>query len=146
MIRKLGIHDLPRCEVTALAFYSSSKFLEKFETERFSAIWKTLLENGSGVIFAYEHENCIVGALGGIVHQDIYGPSIIAEEFFWFVEEEYRGAGLLLYHEFEEWAVSRGADTIQMVHLLDLMPEKVGAFYRRQGYHPIETRYSKKLR
>jgi len=32
-----------------------------------------------------------------------------------------------------------------MVHLLDLMPEKVGAFYRRAGFTPIETRYSKRL-
>lgn len=145
MIREIGISELGKLQGCAKAFYDSSRFLEDFNPCRFTDIWTQLLNSGAGVIFAYEIDSCFVGAIGGIVHQDIYGQSIIAEEFFWFIEEQYRGAGLRLYKRFEDWARGRGAASIQMVHLLDLMPEKVSKFYLRQGFEPIETRYSKKL-
>src|SRR5579863_550318 len=145
LIRELQIPELGKLTECAREFYASSRFLEEFDPARFRKIWTELMETGAGVIFSCEKEGCIAGAIGGIIHKDIYGHSLIAEEFFWFVQEEYRGDGLLLYLAFEKWAIARGAASIQMVHLLDLMPEKVAKFYRRQGYEPIETRYSKKL-
>jgi len=108
--------------------------------------WTALITQGSGVIFAYEKDGELVGTIGGVVHRDIYGEALIAVEFFWFIQEEHRGMGIRLYKTFENWARNRGASSIQMMHLLDLMPEKVGHFYLRQGYEPIETRYSKRLR
>lgn len=129
----------------ARQFYSSSEFLGQFDIERFTQVWTNLLQMGMGVIFLMESDGQICGAIGGMVHQDLYGHELIAEEFFWFIESDARGAGIRLYREFENWAREQGADSIQMVHLLDLMPEKVEAFYRRAGFTPIETRYSKKL-
>lgn len=145
MIVEIGIPELGTLEAAARAFYASSRFLVDFDPARFIGIWTQLMETGNAVIFSYQIDGRVVGAIGGIIHQDIYGASWIAEEFFWFIEERYRGAGLMLYKRFEDWARARGANSIQMCHLLDLMPEKVAKFYRRQGFEPIETRYSKKL-
>lgn len=129
----------------AQQFYSSSEFLGHFDIDRFTQVWTNLFQMGMGVIFLMESDGQISGAIGGMVHQDLYGHDFVAEEFFWFVRPDARGSGIRLYGEFEKWARQNGASRIQMVHLLDLMPEKVEAFYRRAGFTPIETRYSKKL-
>lgn len=129
----------------AKEFYASSKALRHFDIEKFTAIWAQFLAVNFGVIFLAEADGLIVGALGGVIHPDLYGSELIAEEFFWFIRQDSRGSGLKLYAKFEQWASERGAVEIQMVHLLDLMPEKVSTFYRRAGYSPIETRYSKRL-
>lgn len=144
-VRASTIEDLPAMESVAAEFYRSTKFLEDFRISRFSEIWTALLGNGNGVIFIEHRGDEIAGVMGGIVHRDLYGESLIAEEMFWFVKKEMRGAGIALYRYFEQWAIDKGAKTIQMVHLLDLMPDKVRHFYTRQGYYPIETRYSKSL-
>jgi GNAT superfamily N-acetyltransferase len=146
VIRDVTIDDLKDFEETAREFYATSQFLGKFSLERFVEMWTYLLTGGDGVIFAEDCDGEIVGAIGGIVHRDIYSEGLIAEEFFWFVKEAHRGRGLRLYRRFEEWARGRGAGQIQMVHLLDVMPERVSRFYTRSGFHPVETRYAKELR
>ena len=145
MIRAISIDELPAVQQCAREFYGASRFLGEFCLERFCEIWKFLLTGGDGVIFADERDGEVVGTIGGIVHRDVYSEAIVAEEFFWFVREQYRGSGLALYRRFEAWAVAHGAETIQMVHLCDVMPEKVERFYVRAGFHPAEMRYVKEL-
>lgn len=145
MIRELTIDDLPDLEETAREFYAASRALGEFKLDRFCEMWRFLLTGGDGVIFAWDSDGEIVGVLGGIVHRDIYSESTIAEEFFWFIREAHRGGGVALYRRFEQWARDKGAAQIQMVHLLDVMPERVSRFYRRAGFEPIETRYAKRL-
>ena len=126
MIRELGVSDLGKCETAARSFYGSSRYLEDFQPARFASIWTQIMQADAGVIFAYEVEGAVAGAIGGMIHQDIYGSAMVAEEFFWFVQEQYRGAGVMLYRRFKEWAIGRGATRLQMVHLLDLMPDESG--------------------
>ncbi|HEV8500430.1 MAG TPA: GNAT family N-acetyltransferase [Casimicrobiaceae bacterium] len=132
-------------EETAHAFYASSRFLDHFSLAKFREIWTQFLELDAGVIFAADSDGEIVGVIGGLVHPEIYGNGIVAEEFFWFVRPEFRGAGVRLYRRFEQWARSRGAGEIQMVHLFDSMPEKVAKFYLHSGFEPVEMRYRKAL-
>lgn len=145
MIKTATIADLARTEAAAREFYASSHAFGDFHLSRFVDVWKELIGSGAGVIFSYERDGRIEGAIGGLVHRDIYSDALIAEEFFWFIRREHRGAGVLLYRRFEQWARERGACQIQMVHLLDLMPGKVARFYLREGFMPIETRYAKAL-
>lgn len=140
--------DLPLLEPCAREFHAASSALGAFNLSQFIFIWAQLIADGMGVIFIdIEREN-IAGAIGGIVRKDLYSgnPSdLTAEECFWFVREGQRGVGVELYRRFEAHARAKGAKSIQMVHLLDLMPSKVSRFYLSEGYEPIETRYSKKL-
>ena len=150
MIRQLGIDELDRVEETAHAFYASSRFLKHFSLAKFRDIWTKFLELDAGVIFAaiepgIDEDGEIVGAIGGLIHPEIYGERIIAEEFFWFIREAHRGGGVALYRRFEQWARERGAVEIQMVHLFDSMPEKVAKFYLHTGFEPVEMRYRKAL-
>jgi GNAT superfamily N-acetyltransferase len=144
-IRTLKVSELAMLADGATEFYAASRWLGRFDAERFRVIWTELLGTGAAVIFVALAANAITGALGGIVHQEIYGDRLIAEEFFWFARPEHRGAGVALYRAFEEWARVRGAAALQMVHLFDSMPEKVARFYLRTGFEPVEMRYQKDL-
>lgn len=141
MIRRASITDLAALEPVAAEFYKASKFLKTFNIAKFSAIWRHFIETDFGVIFIAEQDGEIQGTIGGVIHPDIYGEHIVAEEFFWYVKENARGCGIKLYLKFKEWAKRRGASEIQMVHLMDSMPEKLTRFYRSQGFEAVETRY-----
>lgn len=90
-------------------------------------------------------DGLINGALGGMIHRDIYGEALIAQEFFWFMRPDTRGGGVRVYRAFEQWAKARGAVSIRMGHLLDSMPEKVARFYQLVGFKAAETVYMKTL-
>lgn len=90
-------------------------------------------------------DGLINGALGGLIHRDLYGERLIVEEMFWFMRPDTRGGGVRVYRAFESWAKARGAVSIQMVHLLDSMPEKVERFYKAIGFKAAEVRYIKAL-
>lgn len=143
-IRQAEIADLPKLAAGAAEFYAASDFLTGFDIARFVELWTDLIGRGIGVIFLEEGaDGLILGALGGMIHRDIYGEDQIAEEFFWFMRPDTRGGGVRVYRAFEAWARERGAVSLQMVHLLDSMPAKVGAFYERVGYRAAEIRYIK---
>jgi GNAT superfamily N-acetyltransferase len=145
LIRKAAEADLQNLAAGAAEFYAASEFLTAFDIGRFCELWTELLGRDHGVIFVAEDQGLITGAIAGMIHRDIYGEALIAEEFFWFVRPETRGAGVRLYRAFEAWARERGAVSLQMVHLLDSMPAKVGAFYERLGFRAAEIRYTKTL-
>lgn len=145
MIRTLALSELEVLAPLAREFYASSQHLVQFDFDRFVAIWSQLIPSGMGVIFIAEENGVALGTLGGFAHPELYSGQIVAEEMFWFVASEKRGVGVALYRAFERWAAEQGAASIQMVHLMDSMPEKLGAFYRRLGFGPVEMRYSKRL-
>jgi GNAT superfamily N-acetyltransferase len=146
-IREARLEDLPRMEDCAREFYAQSRFLKGFNPELFRNTWTQLLANGTGVIFLLVDEEIgeIRGALGGVAYPDPYSGALIATEFFWFVSEGRRGHGLRLLKAFEAWAREKGCSQIRMVHLMDLMPDKLDRVYRRFGYEPAEVHYSKEF-
>jgi GNAT superfamily N-acetyltransferase len=151
MIERLTTAQLPELEPGAREFYASSTVLRYLDPARFIEIWTAFLSSGNAAIFAArngagEKPGMITGAIGGIVHPDLYDAArLVADEFFWFARPDHRGAGVALYRAFEQWARERGASEIQMCHLIDSMPAKVARFYMSAGFHAVEVRYSKDL-
>ena len=137
--------DLQRLGPLACQFYAASKFLRAFDMERFESLWKGLLESGNGVIYVLESNGEITGVIGGVLHPEAYSGELIAQEFFWYVDEKRRGHGIRLYRCLENWARIKGCMELRMAHLSDSMPEKVADFYRRVGYEKVETLYAKRL-
>jgi GNAT superfamily N-acetyltransferase len=138
--------DLVKLLPLASEFYASSKFLKRFDEQRFIALWTELINN-AGVIFLLEQDRIVTGALGGALYPDAYSSDLVATEFFWFVTESARGGrgGIALYRSFEDWARDRGAAEIRMVHLLDSMPEKLERVYKHFGFQPVEVHFVKGL-
>jgi GNAT superfamily N-acetyltransferase len=143
-IRIAGQSDLSKLAALAAEFYASSRFLGRFEIERFVAFWGPQLER-SGIILLAEEEGQIVGALGALAYPEPYSGDLVAAEFFWFCSEAYRGRGVALYREFEAWAHAVGCRRIRMAHLLDLMPDKLERVYKHWGFESVETQYVKEL-
>ena len=146
LVRQATLQDLPRLSACGREFYTSSKVLREFNIERFCETWTVLLSNGTGVIFLLCDGEEITGTIGGMAHKDLYSNDIIGQEFFWYVLEESRGAGVRLYRAFENWAKERGCSRLRMGYLVDSMPEKVGRFYERLGLEADEVVYSKELK
>lgn len=141
-----AVADLPRMEECATAFYASSRHLKGFEIGKFVEFWTGLFEAGCGVIFTLEQEGKVVGALGGLKHRDIYSADEVATEMFWYVLERARGQGNALLRAFEEWSRVEGCKEIRMALLLDSMADRLDSVYRRLGYEPMETHYSKEIK
>jgi len=145
-IKPLCRFSLRKLAPGAQEFYASSKFLKKFDLERFVSFWKNVIEAGQGIIFAAFEDGEIIGAIAGMIYPEPYSEGLSVQEFFWFVRPGHRGfAGLRLYDAFETWSREKGASNIRMVHLLDSMPEKLQRAYLRLGFVAVETLYSKEL-
>lgn len=144
-LRKATIEDLPALSKCAAEFYASSKVLNTFEIDRFCETWTALLRGGTGVIFIFCDGEEILGTISGVAYKEPYSQEMIAQEFWWYVLKESRGAGVRLYRAFEEWATARGCSRLRMGHLVDSMPEKVAHFYERIGLQREEVVYSKSL-
>lgn len=146
MIQRARIEDLPRMAACAAKFYATSKFLNGFDIEKFTALWTNLLEHGIGVIFVlFDNAGEVRGAIGGMKSGDLYSGEPYSQELFWFVEHEHRGSGLRLYFEFEKWSRDKDCRSIRMVHLADSMAEKLNRVYIRLGFELMESHYGKKL-
>lgn len=99
--------------------------------------------------FAYmvEDENCTVfigerGAIGGMKSPHPFNHDHwIAQELFWWSEGR-EGLGLL--GAFEAWAAET-CGTVRMICLQAVKPERMGNFYERRGYAPLEHGYIKRL-
>lgn len=145
MIRLATIKDLPKLSNIAEQFYSSSETLDDFDIEVFVLNWQKIIETKIGILLLLINEGNIVGVLGGIKYQDVNSENLIASELFWFVEKEHRGQGSELLELFEKWAKINKCKKIIMVHLADLMPDRLEVFYRRKGYRKMEVHYVKEV-
>lgn len=83
-----------------------------------------------------------VGMLGLIAYAHHITGQRVAGEVFYFVDPGARGrGGLTLLRAAEDWAWAKGAASLEMI-----APDaRVGAFYERLGYAPVERTYLRRL-
>jgi GNAT superfamily N-acetyltransferase len=142
MIRKATQSDIAKIAQLVTRFGAEAGFKENLNIVSFTEFWDTMMTSGNGVVFLLnEGEGCI----GGLKYIDPLGGELTATETFWFVKPECRGGGIKLYKEFEKWATENGCRKVIMVHLSNMMPEKLKSFYTTLGYKETETHYIKDL-
>ena len=146
MIERLPIEDIDLLLPVCKEFVASTKFLKNFDMSTFCKNWELYIGSGMGIIFVSKDEQGkITGMIGGCKYPDPNNGELTATEFFWFVSPEHRGHGIKLFKAFEAWAKAQGCKKVIMVHLSDLMPEKVKHVYERFGYQVLETHYVKEV-
>lgn len=94
---------------------------------------------------AYGPMNSTVGFVAGGVAPSFYNKGVKqAVEFGWWVHPHWRNCGIGhdLHRTYEEWAKSKGADVITMMHMGT--PE-VGKMYEKMGYSLRELSYARKV-
>lgn len=126
------------------SFFDASGYNEEieFNEEDMKAVIEELIEKKSLVT---DGEN---GMLGFIVFPVFMNHShLIAQELFWWVDEDKRGGklGLELLREAESQAKKLGAKSLLMLSLSKLNGDKVNALYESKGYKPREVTYMRSL-
>jgi len=146
-IREATIEDLGQLGPTADGFLDAlgRKYLDGFSLDNFVKMWTGFIQSGEGVIYLLVAGKAILGAIGGFRHTEQYCDYPVAQEFFWFVDEDCRGRGVMLYRALEKWAKAKGCRHLRMVYMVDSMPDKVRHFYERAGFSPMEVVYTKEL-
>ena len=98
-----------------------------------------LIQNPERVLLLYEDK----GFLAGTTHSFLLGPQKMAAELGWYVKPESRGEqiGKSLIESFEDWARIMECKLIVMISLDD----KVGEYYKKNGYDLYERTYMKEL-
>lgn len=83
-----------------------------------------------------------MGAIGGIVYPMFMSGKMVAQEFFWWSEDE---KGLLLLQAFERKAKELGAENVIMVSLAKSGYNRVADIYKKCGYEFLESNFIKGL-
>lgn len=145
-IREVKAEELEALLPLGRAFFALAQVPGEYNEAHWQRAWGYLIGVNSGVIFAAYKEGVPVGVIGGIVFPDLNTGKPVAQEAFWYVDEQAgRGLGPRLLRVFEEWGAKRGATRIAMVHLENAGGERVAKLYERRGYRRAETIYAKEV-
>lgn len=109
---------------------------------------ETIIEIIKNHIILVIDSNGIKGCIAGLVGSSMFDKNqIIASERMWFVNKNYRGSkeSLYLFKQFELECLKNKVSLITMVHLSNVMPEKVKNIYLKNNYKQTETHYIKKI-
>lgn len=145
MIRPATEADVSRAVAMGLRFIGSSLYQRVVvpDVAQIEAVVRSVIEHGAA--FVAEDAGQIVGMIGGLVRiTEADGQPFLAE-LAWWVEPRARGLrriGPALLDALEHWALERGITQVQMVAPAGT---KVGAFYIKCGYTPVETHYAKRV-
>ena len=116
-----------------------------FSPDVFVRTWSRLMDLGLGHAIVMKSGRDTVGALGFMIAPDPNDGELIAQEAFWFVRSDARGAGIRLLVKYEELARAMGVKRASMAHINGLMDDKLDRLFKRRGYHPTETHYWRTL-
>lgn len=110
-------------------------------------VWAQVMQE-MGLLVVAKDGDKVVACVGGIISPFLNNPSVtIGTEVLWWVEPEYRNAGLgnRLMSAIEQAAKDIGVQLWCMVSLEAVEPEKAGAIYEAAGYRLTEHTYMKEL-
>ena len=136
--------DIPRIVEMGERFFEVSPYskLAKYNHQQIEKLLRQMIDLGTLVT---DGES---GMLGFFIFPVFMDPdTIIAQEMFWWVDENRRGGtlSLKLLKFAEKIAKESGATAFNMLCLTDLDGGRVGRLYKSQGYKPTENTYMRLL-
>jgi GNAT superfamily N-acetyltransferase len=142
-IREATAADVPRLVEMGRRFRAESAYALRLADNpaQMATMAEYLIASDNGLVLVVERDGLLVGMIGVLVFPHPLSGALTAGEVVFWVEPEHRGYGVRLMRRAEQWAIARGATTMQMV---SPTPE-VGQFYARLGYHALEVAYEKEL-
>lgn len=144
-LRPVKREELPQIPAIGVAFFKEASLPGEMRHDVFVRNWEIYFDLNIGVMLGLFDGGKCTGVLGGLILPDPNDGELVASELFWYVLKEHRIGGIRLLKAFEEHAKVRGAKRITMVHLLQENAEKLGRYYQKNGYSPIECHYIKQL-
>ncbi|ACH40479.1 MAG: hypothetical protein ACD_55C00094G0002 [uncultured bacterium] len=144
MIYQATVKDVPKI-IPCAAEYTDIIPDMKFNPDHYVQFWQNMLKSGLGVIFLSEVDGVVLGGIGGIKFPEALSGRMTAVEMFWYTAKETRGDGVKLYLKFKKWAKENGCERLAMIYLPCSMPDKLKAFYDKEGFSLIEMHYEMAL-
>ena len=143
MIRAATFEDVDRIVEMGGRFAAETDYRQfiSVDPDRMREMVIRLIESDSAVIFVSGSDATLTGMIAVVIYEHIWSGDPTAFELVWWVEPEARGDGVRLLRAAESWAREKGIEKMQMV----APNRKVGDFYERCGYAPVETSYQRSL-
>lgn len=150
MIRKFKTSDIDSLFALAKQFEKESdvfKGIGGIKETHFKNYLERYYSLGLLKIWVVEKDDEIVSSLGCIEIADMFSGELCLLESFWFCNPEHRGnlENIKLFKTMEKYGIEKGVKYIQMIHLVDSMPDKLEKFYIKNGYQLTQKCYNKEL-
>lgn len=146
MIREARESDIPALLEMGERFAEAADLHGKtgYDAESTRRLFQQLIEAEGGILLVLDVDGA-QGAAGGLVHPCIFNNAhLTGQELFWWVNPEWRGNGLALFHALEEAARAKGAQSWMMASV-GLEDDRLAKIYARAGYSPSDRNYIKKF-
>lgn len=143
MIRRATLDDTGRLLEMGQRFVAETDYarLITISPVALAAAIHSILANPNGAVFVSGSDATLTGMIAMLAYDHPFSGERTAFEVVWWVEPEARGDGVRLLRAAEAWAREQGITKMQMV-----APNgRVGEFYQRMGYAPVETSYQRSL-
>lgn len=139
-IRQATVEDIDEISSLWLEFMGEVYPAEKPSVAMFMSQLRLLMAAPSYVMFVVEAGGKIVGYEDGYLSESpFFGGLIGCGSNGFYVRPEYRGVGLKMFRELEQWGVDRGV----IGGRLTCIPDMVDVF-KKLGFKPIEVLMIKK--
>lgn len=144
MIRPAIHSDAEKLIGMGRRFFEASGYedITTFRPEVFAATLDHVFTNG---VLLVADDNGPVGMAAALVYPFYFSGDMTAQELLWWVDEEHRGIGGHLLDGLIAAVKAKGAQSLSMISLDKLNPEKVGKMYEKRGFRRSEHSYIKKL-
>ena len=128
------------------SFYKQAGLPGTFNAEVFIPFWKKCFDAGIAAQWIYLDKGEVVGTLGMLLIMSPFTGETVAEETFWFVDQNHRSThGIRLFNCAEKWANDLKCHTMRVGYLNNLGAEKLHRFYERRGFTLLQTQFVKQL-
>lgn len=147
MIRPAVLSDMQQLLEMLQRFFEASGYsdITTFDPVSQAATCESLMANPDAVLLVVESKK-LVGVAGALIYPFYFNfRHRTAQEMFWWVDREHRGVGTQLFDALIAGVKAKGAESLSMIALERLTPEKVGGIYERRGFRPSDRSYIKKL-
>ena len=132
MIRRLQKEDLPSLSTLFKQFWN-----EESPTDAMQKQFEHMIKEGNYVLLGSFKDNCLVGAVMGIICRELYGscqPFMVLENFIVDKSFQRNGIGKKLIKEIEMLALENNCKYTMLI--TDTQRTGARAFYKSAGYNP----------
>jgi GNAT superfamily N-acetyltransferase len=109
---------------------------------------KHMLTADNGGVFVVEHEDVVIGMLGGYVLEYFFSHDKFASDLVVYVAPQHRGgsAFVRLIVAFEQWAIAQGVSEIVLGVSTEVEAERTASMYERLGYRRVGLTFIKRVK
>lgn len=128
-------------------FFDASGYsdITVYDRDSMRVTFDGLIASPSAVVMIAEKQKPVGMAAALIYPWYFNAHHTTAQELFWWLDPEHRGIGTKLFDALMAGVKAKGAQSLSMIALDRLHPEKVGGIYERRGFRPSERSWIKKL-